>query len=322
MRCLLLVTAFGLFVPPVLAGPEILPISGTGYLTYDEATGKITPQTGQRWLWRSLWSATETPWGLYPLTPCESVLDWGDIAGPVPIGFFGFTQYTNSQAADGDLWVLISIYTEENGWNSTGRVLAAAYYIDNIPGSWRPPDEYWGYVWLVAPDESFVLEGSDLDGDALVDWGYAQWFSTRTPGSVNGPAIATFDPNQAPGADEWYDLFDMCPPEPNEPNDGYVGTYSLGPLHQFYFELFAPTCPNQGDSGRYCCADIDGSYDCIVNLADLAQLLSNFGMTTGATLMDGNVDPFCSKPGPWDEDVDLGDLAELLMEYGDDCNWP
>jgi hypothetical protein len=74
-------------------------------------------------------------------------------------------------------------------------------------------------------------------------------------------------------------------------------------------------CPNPGSSGNYCTADIDGSADCLVNLADLAQLLGHYGMSSGATHDDGDIDP----PGG-DGDVDLGDLATLLGQYGDDCN--
>ena len=74
-------------------------------------------------------------------------------------------------------------------------------------------------------------------------------------------------------------------------------------------------CPNPGSSGNYCTADIDGSGDCLVNLADLGQLLSNYGMSSGASHDDGDIDP----PGG-DGDVDLGDLGTLLSQYGDDCN--
>ncbi|MBU0617338.1 MAG: NF038122 family metalloprotease [Planctomycetes bacterium] len=74
-------------------------------------------------------------------------------------------------------------------------------------------------------------------------------------------------------------------------------------------------CPNPGASGNYCTADIDGSGDCVVDLADLALLLSNYGITSGATPDQGDIDP----PGG-DGNVDLGDLAALLSQYGEDCN--
>ena len=307
MKHRFLVAVMVLIAGPALAGPKILPISGTGYLVYDEATGTVRPATGGERYGHALWGATEMTGYFLGLSYPESPLDWGDIAGPVPIGGLSFAQYTNSQAIDGDLSARIWVYEEENGWNST------AYLITNIPGSTRPPDEYWGYVWGVEATTPFVLDGSDLDGDGLVDFGYRFCFSVNTPGAVHGPAIAIFDPNLAPGADEWYDLFDLCPPY-----DGYVGTYSLGPFRQLYWAMFAPSCPNRGDSGRYCSADIDGSFDCLVGLADLAVLLAHYGMTTGATPLMGDVDPY-DEWFPGDGDVDLSDLAELLSQYGDDC---
>ena len=55
-----------------------------------------------------------------------------------------------------------------------------------------------------------------------------------------------------------------------------------------------------------CAADIDGDGD--TDLGDLAQLLGNYGMTSGAEFEDGDLDG--------DGDVDLGDLAALLGDYG------
>jgi hypothetical protein len=58
-----------------------------------------------------------------------------------------------------------------------------------------------------------------------------------------------------------------------------------------------------------CFGDLD--YDCDRDLADLAQLLSRYGTTSGATYEDGDMDG--------DGDVDLADLAALLSVYGDPC---
>ncbi len=52
--------------------------------------------------------------------------------------------------------------------------------------------------------------------------------------------------------------------------------------------------------------DLDGDGD--VDLSDLAGLLSNYGMTSGAVPEDGDLDG--------DGDVDLSDLAALLANYG------
>jgi hypothetical protein len=61
----------------------------------------------------------------------------------------------------------------------------------------------------------------------------------------------------------------------------------------------APACPG----------DLDGDGD--VDLADLSQLLANYGVTGGATYEDGDLDG--------DGDVDLGDLSALLAVYGTTC---
>ncbi len=55
----------------------------------------------------------------------------------------------------------------------------------------------------------------------------------------------------------------------------------------------------------------DLDYDRDVDLADLAQLLANYGTTSGATYEDGDIDG--------DGDVDLADLAALLANYGRTC---
>jgi hypothetical protein len=76
-----------------------------------------------------------------------------------------------------------------------------------------------------------------------------------------------------------------------------------------------PNYPEVVDMGAYefaaadCPGDLDGDND--VDLADLAQLLGNYGMTSGASYEDGDLDG--------DGDVDLADLAGLLGVYGTTC---
>ena len=60
---------------------------------------------------------------------------------------------------------------------------------------------------------------------------------------------------------------------------------------------------------EFCYGDLDGDND--IDLADLAQLLSNYGTPSGAVYEDGDLDA--------DGDVDLADLAALLAHYGEAC---
>jgi hypothetical protein len=60
---------------------------------------------------------------------------------------------------------------------------------------------------------------------------------------------------------------------------------------------------------QLCPGDLDNDGD--IDLADLAQLLSNYGTTSGAAPNNGDMD--C------DGDVDLTDLAALLAVYGTTC---
>ena len=58
-----------------------------------------------------------------------------------------------------------------------------------------------------------------------------------------------------------------------------------------------------------CPGDLNG--DLAINIQDLAELLGNYGTTTGASPQEGDLD--C------DGDIDLSDLAALLAVYGTSC---
>ncbi|MBU0618192.1 MAG: hypothetical protein KKI02_10780 [Planctomycetes bacterium] len=76
-------------------------------------------------------------------------------------------------------------------------------------------------------------------------------------------------------------------------------------------------CPRAGASGRGCTADIDGSGDCQVTLADLAELLGAYGTCPGDALYNPDAD-LADDGNPC---INLADLAELLGQYGDDCSY-
>ena len=58
-----------------------------------------------------------------------------------------------------------------------------------------------------------------------------------------------------------------------------------------------------------CLGDVNS--DGVINISDLAQLLGNYGMTSGASFEQGDLDD--------DGDVDISDLAALLGVYGQSC---
>jgi hypothetical protein len=74
------------------------------------------------------------------------------------------------------------------------------------------------------------------------------------------------------------------------------------------FELTGGFWAGVGEE-EFCYGDLDGDND--IDLADLAQLLGNYGTTSGAVYEDGDLDG--------DGDVDLADLAGLLGVYGTTC---
>ena len=74
-------------------------------------------------------------------------------------------------------------------------------------------------------------------------------------------------------------------------------------------DIYAQNMFADGTMG-HCLADLD--FDGDVDLADLAQLLANYGVTSGAAFEDGDLDD--------DGDVDLTDLAALLAVYGGTCH--
>ncbi len=75
-------------------------------------------------------------------------------------------------------------------------------------------------------------------------------------------------------------------------------------------------CPQPGNSGNFCTADIDGSGDCLVGLSDLGALLASYGKCPGQP----GYNPDADLTDDGDPCIKLADLGALLAQYGDDCN--
>jgi hypothetical protein len=128
------------------------------------------------------------------------------------------------------------------------------------------------------------------------------------------------------GADGWFSNQMLPPPETEtefeNPGNRNLGTeaYDFGLVSGNQFVCYTISepegCPNPGASGNYCTADIDGSGDCLVTLADLATLLASYNRCPG----DPGYNPDADLVDDGDGCVNLSDLAELLGQYGDDCN--
>jgi hypothetical protein len=325
MRYVATVAVLGVITASALAGPEVLPVKGMKYATYDMASGELSPTSGPERIGDPVWSSTARSGYFTSITDDGwAVIDWGDAFTPGTgelIGGFAFS-YSTGEVLPTRMDPFLAFFAEENGRNSAGRVALAAFQITDLPTG-DPLGTFNGWTVTVDLDAAgfaFTIDGSDLDVDGLVDFGYTYWFPLDL--DTTGPTIAG-DPNITTGIEDAFEAFATT--DPNIDPAEYDGSWFFGGVifAQFYMELFdsdaniGPGCPSGGDSGKFCFADIDGSADCIVDLGDLSQLLANFGTTSGAALGDGDVDP---PPPAGDGDVDLGDLAELLSQYLDDCN--
>lgn len=162
----------------------------------------------------------------------------------------------------------------------------------------------WPGVGNIDADPLFVdHDGPDNDPDTWEDNDYRLASGSPCIDAADDTAVPP-DATDLDGDDDQSERapldLDYLPRFVNDPSTGDTGIAD------------PPDYPNVVDMGAYelgIGSDLDG--DCDVDIADLAQLLSNYGTTNGADYGDGDVDH--------DGDVQLPDLAELLAHYGDAC---
>jgi hypothetical protein len=125
-------------------------------------------------------------------------------------------------------------------------------------------------------------------------------------GAADDP-LATFQPpvtmqeSTSPEEDDRWGDYAGVDEEPDNPGTFWTcNEYRTSSWRTWVGQVVMPDNP--------CPGDLDG--DNQVGIADLAQLLGNYGMS-GATQAEGDLDE--------DGDVDLADLAELLGNYGMSC---
>ena len=188
----------------------------------------------------------------------------------------------------------------------------SCYLTDNEDGD---SDVDGGFTWLYSP----MLDLSA--GDTVIH--YALWYTNNSGDNPNSDMfkvhvsntggatwmhVETFGPETTMGWTEHaFLLSDFVTPTSEvkvrfEASDMYGESVVEAGVDAFLVLAFE--CEDPG-----CFGDLDGDGD--VDLSDLAQLLANYGLTSGAAYEDGDLDD--------DGDVDLSDLAALLGVYGDIC---
>lgn len=337
MKRFLFLAATAMLAAPAFADSELLPVSGIRHANYNVATGEITRPDGHEGRAGAIcWDSTRTSGSFSGRLTSQVVLDWGDVSADCESAACFQIGYATDSSAP--ITVDVIFYSDENGFGSVGRVPLAAFRLAGLPGGVSGPGIYNGWLITVTPTSPIDLSNggtaADLDADGLIDFGYSFQFRGTGDGSGgaierHGPIIADADPNvvpfPAPGIEDAFDRFSVDPNNPPGPNDLLIpdvnvlfdGTFWFGgppgPFAQWYLQLQAgngvPACNQPG------CETSDINGDCLVDINDLAVLLSNFGTATGATFADGDIDP-----AGGDGDVDITDLAIMLSDFGTNCN--
>jgi hypothetical protein len=324
MKRWFLLSQWGLLAAPLLADGGLLRVGEVRRASYhyDRATGAMTrtADTGLRTY--VCWDSSLTSGYFSAFGPDEVALDWGDADTrnclSAVSGFqIGYASELLNQSLDID----VVFYASDNGFGTVTRSLVAALRLTGLPDG-VSPGAFVGWIVDLTVTPPIDLRSEDLDADGLGDFSYT-YNMRNVPGDGHAGPLISGDPNVATGAEEAFDFFTRDPNvavEPNEfliadVNTTYEGTFwCCNALIQWHLRLSAgdPNFPGC-DHPSCVAADIEPpGGDCDVDLSDLAVLLVNFGVTSGATRGDGDVEGA-------DGDVDLSDLAVMLGAFGVDC---
>lgn len=165
-------------------------------------------------------------------------------------------------------------------------------------------------------DLPFDTCGAAYDGDGICVREPNVWYRYIAPATghvtmavsdvSNATSMAIYGNGSCYSDDDW-----CC--EWIEPGEQAECTLDVQAGHQYLIEI-GPEDDGCATLGLLtirgpCWYDLDDSGG--VGIGDLAQLLSNYGTTSGAAFSDGDLDG--------DGDVDLADLSTLLGAYGATC---
>jgi hypothetical protein len=193
---------------------------------------------------------------------------------------------------------------------------------DFMMTSWSAADNFYGWSWSSDVDDAFIgytsyvnaTYGANYEATSWREpWGEFTWESFVAEIDADRPMVFLVDYSGDGETDHFVAVI------------GYRNTYGYpeyacldtwSPVGSVRWERFwevSDSHPWGIDAAIYyslagCHGDLDGDWD--IDLADLAKLLSRFGMTD-ATYGEGDLND--------DGSVDLVDLAALLTVYGSSC---
>ena len=212
---------------------------------------------------------------------------------PTPDARFGFTV-----AIEGDTIAIGARFDDEAAANA-----GAVYVFERPVGGWQDATENAKLLTCAASDSDFLGVVDLLDGAGIIIAGAYASSSTGFANLYRRPFGG------------WSDAFEGMRLVPEDATGGDQFGVSVA-ADQFRFVVGAAHGHDYVNPGvvyvyrwRTCPGDLN--FDGRVSLMDLAIILDNFGIPSGATPEMGDIDR--------DGDVDLSDLSVLLSNYGTIC---
>ena len=317
------------------------PVPGTGWLEYSTNGGESFFIASMRSLGQNEYEAT------LPAQDCYTHVDWyisaeeqsaGRITDPdrAPISTYSSVVATGTSVLIEDDFETDQGWTLGNGastgnWERADPEQVVSGSTVTQPEDDHSPDGTLCYVTGAAAGGSagaFDVDGGPakltaptllLEGaDAIVS--YWRWFhiSTQWDDSLrvrisNDGGVSWVTVEQIESREEWtyaeWRVSDYVTPTDQVRvrfvvNDTDPGSLMEALVDDFKVEMIECLPPDD------CPEDLNG--DRVIGLADLSQLLANYGLTSGAEHSDGDIDG--------DADVDITDLSTLLAAYGTTCD--